>query len=127
MLCIRQHIAKQLPGILLIATARRVLEKLHAGGEGFRACGRECAPRVELAIRPVRVRGSNGPAAEDGVGARGVGPVWEKGAGSGGELAVTNIVLMYEGVVFADELVGPEVRGLEVSCSRFVKYVTLSL
>lgn len=55
MLRTRQHIAKQLPRRLLVATARRVLEQLHAGGEGLRACGRERAPRVEFAIGPVCV------------------------------------------------------------------------
>jgi hypothetical protein len=86
------------------------------GRKGLSAQGRECAPRVELTARPVRVGGANVPAAEDGVGLGDVRPQREQRGGRIGELAVADVTLVGKRVVLGDNLVGAEVGSLEVSC-----------
>jgi hypothetical protein len=90
------------------------------GRKGLCAQGRECAPRVELTARPVRVGGANIPAAEDGVGLGDVGPQRKQRSGSIGELAVADVTLVGKRVVLGDHLVGAEVGRLEVSCGLLV-------
>ena len=115
MLRILQHIPKQFSLTGLSPTLRRHLRDADARREGLRRGWGERAPWVEFAVGPVRVAGADGPAAEDGVGAVGAGPVGEEVRGRGGELAVADVVLVAEGVVFGDELSGAEVGRLEVS------------
>lgn len=113
MLRVLQHIPKNLVLVLALAALGRVREGLGVGREGLRRQRGEGAPGVELAAGPVQLRGTDVPAAEDGVRAVGARPVGQEGRLCGGELAVADVGLVLEGVVLGDELVGAEVGGLE--------------
>jgi hypothetical protein len=60
------------------------------------------SPGIKLASRPVDLRGTDVPAAEDLVSAFSVGPGREQGRFGGGELAVADVFLVGQGVVFRD-------------------------
>lgn len=120
MLRILQHIPKDLILILLLSALRRLGEGLRLGSPGLGRQRGERAPGVEFTAGPVQLRGTDVPAAKDGVGAVGLRPFGEEGGFGGGELAVTDVALVGEGVVLGDELVGTEVGGLEVACGELV-------
>jgi hypothetical protein len=104
MLRILNHIAKQLLSLRLDPTLGHFITDLHPWRKRLRAGGRERAPGVEFAVGPVRVGGPDGPAAEDAVRAVCGGPFGQQGARGVGELAVADVLLVREGVVFGDEL-----------------------
>lgn len=120
MLCIRHGVAKEIPLAGLNTTLWRSSERVDLGCERFRAEGRQSAPRIELASRPVHVARANVPAAENAVGAVCVGPLRQKRARCVGKLAVTDVVLVLERVVLGNDLVGTEVSRLEVAPLRAV-------
>ena len=81
---------------------------------------RERSPGIKLPTAPVHVGGPDVPAAEDLVCALHVGPFGQEVALCGGELAVADVALVVERVVFGDELVVAEVGGLEEAPLRAV-------
>ena len=115
MLGISHRVPKQILLASLLAALRGLGERVDLGREGLAAKRAQCAPGVELTTGPVDVAWADVPATEDLVGAVGVGPLGEQAAGRVGELAVADILLVFEGVKFGHDLVGTEVGGLEVT------------
>lgn len=102
MLCVGDRVSKHLIIILLVSALGRFRERARSRGPGLGGQGRERAPGVEFSAGPVGVGGAEVEAAEDFVGEIGAWPLWEGGGARGGELAVADVFLVFEGVVFAD-------------------------
>ena len=92
-----------------------LLERLDLGRKRLRGQGGESAPGVEFAAAPVDLRGPDVPAAEFPVREIDEGPFGEEGARGRWELAVADVALVAEGVVFREELMWAQVCGLEVA------------
>ena len=91
------------------------LECLDLGCKWLRGQGGKGAPGVVFAPAPVDLRGPDVPAAEFLVCEIDEGPFGEEGARGRWELAVADVALVAEGVVFREELVWAQVCGLEVA------------
>lgn len=100
MLRILQHITENLILVLALSALGRRGERIRVWCPGLRGERRQRAPGIKLAARPVQLAGADVPAAEDGVSAVGLRPVGEERCLSGGELAVADVALVLEGVVF---------------------------
>jgi hypothetical protein len=101
MLRIRHDVPEDFVTVLLIPALRRVCKLPHLGRKRLIRQRGKSAPRIEFTTTPVRVGRADVPAAEDSVGAVGVGPLGEAVFGrGGGELAVAKVFLVREGVVF---------------------------